>query len=255
MYVINLDGVIGQDLTAKNLRSKLEIAGFDPVRIDVNCPGGSVFEGLAMRQVLLDHPGTVTARIVSLAASMATALLTACSSIEVFSDSIFMMHRVSGSTWGTSEDHKKTGSVLANLDRILAEHYAAQSGKTVNEILRLMTKETWLYGHEIVREGFADDFTERQTKKSREAALAEARSRFAACYRQPREDEKMRIAAFLGGPGTPESMEPELKAELAKWDTLYGKGRSTPAGSKTKEPTLQETLDAWDRLYGKKEAH
>jgi len=178
---IVLSGIIGENITPLQFHNELVSANGGPVIVDFNSPGGSVYDGLSIRRMIAEYPGRMTGRIVPLAASMAGAVLMACDEITVFSDSVFMLHRVSGCTLGGGKSHRETADYLDRLDGILAEHYSARSGKPVSEILELMDSETWLYGREIVDAGFGDTFIGSVAAADREDAITAGRQLFAAC--------------------------------------------------------------------------
>jgi len=55
MEQIRLDGIIGWDVTAGDLRSKLPKNKEDPVNIYINSKGGDPFEGFAIYQALKEY--------------------------------------------------------------------------------------------------------------------------------------------------------------------------------------------------------
>ena len=221
MKEIVIASQIGSDFTASRLRSELSTANGGPVQLSINSGGGSVFDGKEQIDMIRNYRGTVTARITGLAASMASAIAASCHYVITTDQSTFMIHRASGMAAGNRNDMEKMRDVLEGLDVQLAELYSAKSGRPVPEILELMDAETWYYGAEIVEAGFADEFEETGRTRDRETALADARDRFAACYRPPTPYE---VAAFAGTVQTPAkktrilTREDIQAAELAEMD-------------------------------------
>jgi ATP-dependent Clp protease protease subunit len=155
---IQIDGIIGYDVTAREIRQALSESGGD-VELIVNSPGGSVTEGVAIYNAIRDYRregNTVNARVVGLAASMASYIPLAADTVTVEDNTIFMIHEPSTIAIGRKADFERTVAVLEGVSQTLARRYAEKTGKTVDEIRALMNEETYLFGDEIVAEGFAD---------------------------------------------------------------------------------------------------
>ncbi len=66
---ISIFDVIGEDywsgggFTAKRAAAALRSIGKNPVTVNVNSPGGDMFEGLAIYNLLASHPGEVTVNV------------------------------------------------------------------------------------------------------------------------------------------------------------------------------------------------
>jgi len=71
-----------------------------------------------------------------------------------------MIHNAASIVYSDAEGLKKEAKELDRLNQHLAERLAARTGKTVKEILKMMDEETYLYGQEIVDNGFADELIE-----------------------------------------------------------------------------------------------
>jgi ATP-dependent protease ClpP protease subunit len=218
---IYAEGQFGIELTAKWLRGELAKAGGQDVEIHLNSPGGSAFEASSMMDELRRYRGKKTIRIVALAASAASRFCTAADEVICTSNSAHMRHLASAGTYGDSSDHSKTLEILHGVDRQMAADYAAWSGKTVDQELSEMEEEAWLWGYEIYEQGYATSYEETRETRDRETALADARDRFAACYRPPTPYE---VAAFAGTTRTPAkktrilTREDIQAAELAEMD-------------------------------------
>ena len=94
---IRLDGPIGDgegEFGARWLRSELPSDGRD-VRLVIHSEGGSVFECLAMHDLLTAYPGKVTGIVASAAFSAASLLLTACHEIQATENAYVMIHNSS----------------------------------------------------------------------------------------------------------------------------------------------------------------
>jgi ATP-dependent Clp protease protease subunit len=78
--VITMFDVIGEDfwsgggVTAKKVAAQLRAIGDRPVEVQINSPGGDMFEGIAIYNVLREHPQPITVKVMGMAASAASIL-------------------------------------------------------------------------------------------------------------------------------------------------------------------------------------
>jgi ATP-dependent protease ClpP protease subunit len=193
--VIGEDWWSGDGWTGKRMQSALKRAQGRDITVKINSPGGDVFEGLAIYNELLNYSGKVTVQVMGLAASAASFIAMAADEIIMSAASMMMVHRAWGLVIGNTQDFTEAADIFAKFDNTLAEIYAARSGKTVAEVLDLLTGATkaadgtWLTGQEAVDNGFADRIdnelkaepsasneTNREiiARRSMEAALAKA---------------------------------------------------------------------------------
>lgn len=146
------------------VRAALAEANGDDVVVVINSNGGDVQAGQEMYTLLRVYSGKVTIRVYSLAASAASVVAMAGDS-EISPVAQLMIHNVSCRASGDHRDMEHTAEVLVNANEALAAAYVAKTGKTKEDILALMAKETWLTAEQAVQEGFIDRimFTNEQT--------------------------------------------------------------------------------------------
>lgn len=130
------------------------------VTVRLNTPGGSVDEGIAIYNALTRHKGGVTTVVDSLAASMGSYLLQAGDERIVAANAMVMIHDPWSIAVGNSSEMRKTADVLDKYALRMIPHYAQRSGKTDDEILQIMSEESWYAGKEAVEAGFADSVAE-----------------------------------------------------------------------------------------------
>lgn len=126
------------------------------ITLRINSPGGDVFEGRAMMSLLVEHPATVTAKIDGVAASAASVLALAASSVEIADGGFYMIHKGWTFMMGNADDLRQTAGLLDKVDGSIIAAYAGKSGKAADEIETLMKAETWFTAQEAVDAGFAD---------------------------------------------------------------------------------------------------
>ena len=74
------------------------------IDLHINSPGGSVFDGLTIYNLLKQHPATVTTYIDGLAASIASVIALAGDRVIMADNALFMIHQPSGAVVGTASD-------------------------------------------------------------------------------------------------------------------------------------------------------
>ncbi|WP_314429596.1 head maturation protease, ClpP-related [Microbacterium lacticum] len=120
----------------------------------INSPGGHVFEGISIKNLLRAHKAKVTAVVDGLAASAASVIAAGADETVMSPGTQMMIHCTSTIVWGNAADMRKEAAVLEGLDRSLAEIYTAKAGE--KDWTALLEAETWLTAAEAVAEGLAD---------------------------------------------------------------------------------------------------
>jgi ATP-dependent Clp endopeptidase proteolytic subunit ClpP len=143
-------------LDGKWMVDQLREAGGQPVRVRVNSPGGSVFEGQAMYSALASYSPGVIVQIDALAASAASFVAMAASRIEIAANAMVMIHNAWGGLYGNASEHEKAAALLRKIDDQLVEQYAARTKQDKEKIREWMAAETWMTAEEAVANGFAD---------------------------------------------------------------------------------------------------
>ncbi len=130
--------------------------GDEPVDVYINSGGGDVFAGQEMYSAL-KADSRVNIHIESLAGSAAgvVAMGGHCSISPV---GMIMIHNVSMSgASGDYHDMKKNADALQHMNEAMAAAYVEKSGRPLDEILKLMDKETWLTANQCLEYGFVDE--------------------------------------------------------------------------------------------------
>jgi len=91
--------------------------------VNINSPGGSVFEGIAIYNLLASHSGSVVVNILGVAASAASIIAMAADTINMHTSSQLMIHRAWTVAVGNSEELLETASFLDRIDSSLADVY------------------------------------------------------------------------------------------------------------------------------------
>lgn len=128
--------------------------------MEINSPGGDVWDGVAIYNALRNHPAEITTRIDGMAASIASVIFQAGDRRVIHASSQMMIHNAWGMTVGNHQDHADMVGVLQQQDRVIAGIYAAHGDRDADEYKALMNDETWLVGDEIISHGLADEIVE-----------------------------------------------------------------------------------------------
>lgn len=148
-------------ITARQFALDLKALG-DVSRIDlhVHSPGGDVFEGMAMYNLLKAHPAQVHGFVDGLAASMGSVVLMACDHISIPANAMIMVHKPWGIQGGDADDLRRYAELLDKVEGALVAAYVAKTGRGAEDIEALLRDETWMAGAEAVQAGFADQLTD-----------------------------------------------------------------------------------------------
>ncbi len=215
---IDIYDVIGQDgmgngWTAKRVAGILRNNRGKSVTVNLNTPGGDLFEGVAIYNLLKDHDAEVTARVVGVAASAGSVIAMAGDKIQIARAGFMMMHNVWVLALGNRNDLREAADQLDMFDDALASVYAARTGMEKSKVAKLMDKETWFGGEQAIEEGFADELMpadQVEEKEARNSAEANLRALDASLARHgiPRTERRGMINAFKELFGKHDAAEP-----------------------------------------------
>lgn len=147
----------GSGVTAKRISAALRTIGNNDVVVNVNSPGGNYFEGVAIYNLLKNHPAKVTVNVIGVAASAASIITMAGDEILMGESANIMIHNAMGVAFGNKQDMQATIDLLTRLDADMVEVYVARTGQSKAAIQAMMDAETWLSVDDALDKGFATD--------------------------------------------------------------------------------------------------
>ena len=136
------------------------------IHLRIQSPGGSVFEGRAIQNILLGFDGDVKCTVMGVCASAATLPLMAASEIVMGVGSKIMIHNVQTYAYGDGAELRAVADLVDAFTDDIAQDYAEFTGKTVKAIKEWMDNETWFTAKEAVQHGFADSVMEGRKRKN-----------------------------------------------------------------------------------------
>lgn len=153
---IGFDAWSGTGVSAEAFAKEIAAINTPVIRLRINSPGGSVFDGRAMYAALKNHPSKVIASIEGVAASAATSVAMAADEVQMVKGSMFMIHNAWTFAMGNANDLIETAALLEKIDGNLADDYTAKTGASADQVREWMSAETWFTAQEAVDAGFAD---------------------------------------------------------------------------------------------------
>lgn len=205
--VIGIDWWTGEGVTAKRVAGALRSLGAGPVTVNVNSPGGDLFEGLAIYNLLREHKGEVTVKVLGVAASAASIIAMAGDTVQIARAGFLMIHNTWVAAVGNRNDLREYADTLEPFDRAMADIYAARTGAEAKAMAKLMDRETWIGGNDAVEQGFADELlASDQVEQKAGKAQASAVRRMEAALRaggMPKSEAMRLISEFKSSAGDP----------------------------------------------------
>ncbi|GBD48092.1 head maturation protease, ClpP-related [Methylopila sp. Yamaguchi] len=235
--VITLFGMIGEDfwsgegISARKVSAQLRAIGDRDVEVQINSPGGDMFEGIAIYNVLREHPQKITVKVMGMAASAASIIAMAGDTIQIGAASFLMIHNCWVVAIGNRHDMEETSAFLEPFDSAMAAVYAARTGKEAAAVAKWMDDETYMSGSVAIERGFADELlpSEKMTKDDKTKEQAKQVNDLRAMELQlvhaglTRTEARDRINRIKGTPGAaPEDDTPGAVDDLSLIGDLAG---------------------------------
>lgn len=166
VHVSVADGESGCDAslaerTAKNLHF-LESLSQDPITVVLNNPGGELYQAMAIVDSIRACKSEVIVKVVGVAMSAGSIILQAADKRIVTPNSTLMVHYGQGSVEEDAKTFQKAAKEHARLDRWMENLYLSRIQEKHptfrrNQIVRLLTHDTYFTAQESVAMGLADE--------------------------------------------------------------------------------------------------
>lgn len=145
-----------EETSATSFRDALkELGDVSTINLSINSGGGSVFDGIAIYNMLKSHKATVNVYVEGLAASIASVIAMAGDTITMRSGSMMMVHMPWTLSQGNAEEMRKTADTLEKTGDSIVDIYSERTGISSDDIRNIMSDETWLSAEEAVEQGWA----------------------------------------------------------------------------------------------------
>ncbi|MBZ1509167.1 head maturation protease, ClpP-related [Leuconostoc mesenteroides] len=152
-----------EETSATSFRDALkELGDVSTINLSINSGGGSVFDGIAIYNMLKSHKATVNVYIEGLAASIASVIAMAGDTITMRSGSMIMVHMPWTLSQGNAEEMRKTADTLEKTGDSIVDIYSERTGISSDDIRNIMNDETWLSAEEAVEQGWATKLDQKE---------------------------------------------------------------------------------------------
>jgi ATP-dependent Clp endopeptidase proteolytic subunit ClpP len=160
---IDIFGIIGEDywgddyyVSLKSVSKQLEsLKEGEELTVYINSPGGSVFEGLAIANLLAEKSPTI--KIIGEASSIASVIACAGKTVQIAESAVMLFHKPWSMAWGTEDDFAKVSKQLTTLKESIKTAYARKSNLSSDEIENLLDEDTYHSAERCKELGFADE--------------------------------------------------------------------------------------------------
>lgn len=147
------------DTTAASFKKDLDNLGdVSTINLHINSPGGSVFEGVAIGNMLKQSNANVNVYVDALAASIASVIAMSGDTIFMPKNSMLMVHNPSNIVWGNANDMRKAADDLDKIGLSMQQTYLSKTGDKLDQstLQELMNNETWLSADDALKYGLCD---------------------------------------------------------------------------------------------------
>lgn len=166
--------VIGADMfggmSAKDFAGQMkDLKGVKNLDVRINSPGGDVFDGIAIYNLLSQFKGNKTVYIDGLAASIASVIAMAGDKVIMAPEAELMVHSAWTVSQGNAQDLRKLADQLEQADTSIQSIYERKTGMEKAALNDLMAAETWMSASKAVELKFADSIVEPPLKSASNA--------------------------------------------------------------------------------------
>ena len=160
-----LDGTIAEeswfddDVTPKAFKEELT-SGEGNIVIWINSPGGDCVAASQIYAMLMDYKGDVTVKIDGVAASAASVIAMAGTTVLMAPTALMMIHNPATLAIGDSAEMQKAIEMLSEVKESIINAYEIKTNMRRSKLSQLMDAETWMNANKAMEYGFADGILE-----------------------------------------------------------------------------------------------
>ena len=159
--IVFLGQLVDDDIANRIFAEMLILSAEDPksdITFYINSPGGSVYAGLAIYDIMQYVPNDVATYAMGMAASMGQFLLTAGAAGKRYAlpHATVLMHQPSGGIGGTASDIRIQAEQMLYVKKTLFERTAFHTGQTIEQIEKDADRDRWYTAEDAKTYGFVD---------------------------------------------------------------------------------------------------
>ena len=237
---LHLEGVIAEeswwddDVTPAMFREEL-MAGSGPIVLHISSPGGDCIAASRIYTMLMDYPGDVTVQIDGLAASAASVVAMAGTTVRMSPTALMMIHNPMTCAFGDEAEMKAAISVLSEVKESIMNAYNIKTGLPFDKLAKMMDAETWMDAKKAKALGFVDEilYADGEDSSRPEDVIPPAAGRTPpkAATPEPEEEEEEEEK-----PAEPAGADPEEKPEEEPEEDPEEKPEEEPEEDPEEEP-------------------
>jgi ATP-dependent Clp protease protease subunit len=126
------------------------------ITVWVDSWGGDVFAAAGIYNALKEHKGKVVVKIDGKAVSAGSVIAMAGDEVLMSPASILMIHNPWSRQAGESKDMRHAANVLDEVKETILNVYQSKTGRTRDELSKMMDEESWMSAQKAINEGFVD---------------------------------------------------------------------------------------------------
>ena len=176
---IYIDDVVGGyfGLDASSVVKAIHEGKGKSIKMFINSPGGSVFDGLSIYNAMQDHDADIDIQVTGQASSIASIIaLGGKKKPTMRVGTRFMIHNASVVAGGDHRALRAVADIVESISADIVKIYVDATGMDSKEVADLMDKETFFSAEEASERGFAllNTKEEPQNNSTTDSARAEA---------------------------------------------------------------------------------
>lgn len=159
LYVYDVigEGFFGGGISAKAVAEVLDgMKDSKSLNVYINSPGGDVFDGVAIHNLIKRFEGKKTVYIDGLAASAASVIAMAGDEIIANKNSSMMIHDAWGFVMGNAAEMRKAADDLEKITEGAVLNSYLRTGQSKDQLRAWMASETWFNADEMFSYKFVD---------------------------------------------------------------------------------------------------
>lgn len=155
----------GDEITPKAFKAELEDSQGDII-VWLNSPGGDCIAASQIYSMLMNYKGNITVKIDGIAASAASVIAMAGTTVVMAPTALMMIHNPLTVAIGDSEEMQKAIDMLSEVKESIINAYEIKTSLSRVKLSNLMDAETWLNANKALELGFADEILKDEKKQA-----------------------------------------------------------------------------------------
>ncbi|GIV51425.1 MAG: hypothetical protein KatS3mg038_1946 [Candidatus Kapaibacterium sp.] len=167
------EDIFGGGISAKTFAREWRSLPKDvPITLRINSPGGDVFDGMAIAEIVREDATRTTVRVDGLAGSIASVIAVAADKRVIAKGGFYFLHDPWAVGIGTAKELRALADGLEQIGDSIVELYHEATGVARREWREMMTAETWIDADRALSLGLAHEIASDQQQQRSQSAAA-----------------------------------------------------------------------------------